>query len=132
MKLIRFIAFLFYRYYSGGKRPDSAPMFSTLSSMTMLVCLQLMLILAIFNRIDIIPIKSSDNIWHQKMVAALLILPIFILLNLIIKKKDLVEIKAQYDNHKDKVQKGNIYLIAYIILMFILLVAFGFLNKKVS
>ncbi|HYF33453.1 MAG TPA: hypothetical protein VD993_20150 [Chitinophagaceae bacterium] len=118
MKTIRFAAFLFYRYYSEGRRPDSAPFFRTLLSMTLLGFIHLMQVLIIFDKVDLIPISSSDGKGTKRFIIFLVMLPIYVLLQLLIKKTDLEALKERYANHWDKVFNGNVWLIVYMILSF--------------
>ncbi len=121
MKTIKFAAFLFYRYYSGGRRPDSAPFFSTMLSMTLLGFMHLIQVLIIFDKMDLISISPTDSKGTKRFIIFLVMLPIYLLLNLLIKKKDLEEVKERNEYNWDKVFNGNVWLIVYMILSFALI-----------
>src|SRR5437764_12715084 len=118
MKTIKFTAFLFDRYYSEGRWADNMPYFRTLLSMTLLGFIHLMQILAILHKVDLIPIKTSDNLWRKRVVMFLLMLPIFLLFKRVVKKNDLEILKKEYEYNWEKLFNANIWLIVYIILSF--------------
>lgn len=131
MNLLKFVAFLFYRYYSEGKWASSIPFFRTLTSMTLLVYIHLLQLLIIFNRVDLLPLKSSDSIMLKKFTMFLIFLPIYFILSAFIKKDELIEIKNEYEYKWDKVYDANVRLILYIILsMATLIILIIFKAKK--
>jgi hypothetical protein len=126
MKTIRFAAFLFYRYYAKGST-SSIPYFSTIGAMAMLLYMHLFQILILTKRVDtLIPIKPTDNKPTKYLIMFFVLAPLYILLTLLIKKKDLQAL--HYSDQK--IRTGNIVLIAYIILTMTLLFGLMFLIPK--
>ena len=117
MKTIKFTGYLFYRYYLKGPRA-SIPYFSTLCSMTLLGFMNLLLILILLDKVDLIPINLSDGKGTKQIVIFWVMLPIYLAMTFLIRKKDLVAVKEEYDNNWDKVFKGNVWLVLYIIASF--------------
>jgi hypothetical protein len=115
MKTVRFIAYLFYRYYSTGPTKD-IPYFSTLCALAMLFGLHLFQFIILFNLTVLLPYSENNRIQNY-LVVALYLVPIFSLIYLFVKKSDLE--KAHYD--ENKIRKGNIYLICYIIISIVVL-----------
>jgi hypothetical protein len=126
MKPIRFAAFLFYRYYSGGRRPDSTPYFSTMCAMTFLVFLHLLQILILFGKLSLIPLNASDGKGIKRVVILFIMLPIYLLMTQLVKKKRLDKMKEEYSYSWDKIFNWNVWLIVYIILSFSLIFILAF------
>jgi hypothetical protein len=118
MKTIKFAAFLLYDYYSGGRRPDSTPYFRTIASMTLFGFMHLMQLLIVVNRVNILSISASDGKGTKRIIMFFVLLPIYILLAFLIKKKDLENLKHNYACNWDKVFTGRVWLIVYSILSF--------------
>ena len=117
MKTIKFIAYLFYRYYSTGPTKD-IPYISTLCALAMLFYIHLVQALILLNKMDLITVKDSDTRVGKYFEMAAFFLPIFLLIILLVSRKELQVMK--YDERK--VKSGNFYLVVYIIFSFLLLV----------
>jgi len=112
---IKFIGYLFYRYYA--KPPQRGnPYFRTIVLMTLLVYIHLMQLLILFNKADLIPIKTSDNKLTKSIIMLIVLIPIYLFVTKLFKKSDIERLKEKYDYNWDKVHSGNIWLIIYIIL----------------
>jgi hypothetical protein len=120
MKTIKFAGYLLYRYYSKGDWHD-IPYFTTLCSMTLLGYLHLTQLLIILNKIDLIPTEFSDNIWIKRLIICLVMLPIYIIMSRLFRRKDIDVLKKKYDNNQTQIRKGNIWLIVYAIMSFALI-----------
>lgn len=120
MKTIKFLGYLFYRYYSKGPRAN-IPYFSTMCSMTLLGFMHLMQILILLDKVDLIPISSSDDKTKRYFVFFLVMLPIYFVMTLLFKESDIGPLKEKYDYNWDKVFKGNVWLVIYIIVSFALI-----------
>jgi hypothetical protein len=130
MKTIKFAAFLFYRYYSGGRRPDSTPFFRTKLSMTLLGFMHLMQLLVILDKVnDYIPTSTSYGRGMNKIIMFFVMLPIYFLVSLLIKKKDMDELDEKYAYDWDKVFNGNVWLVVYIIVSFALIFVLAIWKK---
>jgi hypothetical protein len=129
MKTIKFVGYLFYRYYSKGPRAN-IPYFSALCSMTLLGFFHLMQLLIILDKVDLIPIEKTDNIWTKRLVMFLTMLPIYFIMTRLFRTEDLPPLKEKYDSNRDKVFKGNIWLIVYAIISFSLIFALTFLKRR--
>src|SRR5436309_10695886 len=118
MKTIKFAAYLFYRYYSTGPTKD-IPYVSTLCALAMIVFMHLFQVLILIHQVDtFFPFKSTDNRLTKYLFMALIFLPIFFLLRLFIKREELQSMSFP----KDKIKRGNILLIAYVVLTMALLI----------
>ncbi|MCB0716006.1 MAG: hypothetical protein R2796_04955 [Chitinophagaceae bacterium] len=116
MATLRFIAYLFYRYYSTGPRKEIAYL-SSMLAMCLLFYIHLFQVLILVDSTSIIPTGSKSEIstWVK---LALFLLPIYLLFRWLIKESDLKALI--YD--KEKLRKGNIWLVIYIIISVTLLV----------
>lgn len=86
--------------------------------MTLLGFMNLLLILILLDKVDLIPINLSDGKGTKQIVIFWVMLPIYLAMTFLIRKKDLVALKEEYDNNWDKVFKGNVWLVLYIIASF--------------
>jgi hypothetical protein len=116
MKTMRFIAYLFYRYYSTGPTKD-IPYFSTLCALVMLIGLHVFQILVLFNKVSFLPVSSKNTRAENFLIIALCLLPIFLITAAIVKKSDLQEMTYE----EAKVKRGYMFLILYIVLSIALL-----------
>jgi len=124
MKTFRFIAFLFYRYYSTGPTKD-IPYASTLCALVMLIGLHIFQLLVLLNKVDLLPIRESNTRVENFLVMALCVAPLFLLVTFLIRKSDLKEM-----NHDEgKIRTGNKFLILYIIASIMLLLILILLRK---
>jgi hypothetical protein len=128
MKTIKFVGYLFYRYYSKGSRA-SIPYFSTMGSMTLLGFMHLMQILILLNKGGFIPINNTDDKLTKRIIIFFVMLPIYFLMTRAFKKSDIELLKKKYDNNWDKVFSGNVWLIIYCILSFSLIFVLAFWKK---
>jgi hypothetical protein len=128
MNTIKFIGYLFYRYYT--KPPKATiPYFRTLCSLSLLAFMHLMQILILINKTDLIPIKSSDDKLTKRIIMFFVFIPIYLLMTRLFKKTDIEPLKEKYDNNSDKVYSGNVCLIIYIILSMVLIGVLAFWKK---
>ena len=126
MKTIKFAAYLFYRYYSSGAT-RAIPYFSTLCAMATLIFLHLMQLLLLTNLYNtIIPSNSIHNRWERYLFWALVAIPIFLFLQLLIRESDLK--KLSYSS--EKIKKGNVLLIIYFIATMALLIFIAEIKGK--
>ena len=131
MKTIKFVGYLFYRYYSKGPR-SSIPYFRTMGTMTLLGFMHLMQILILLNKVNLIPINSTDDGLHKRIIMFFVMLPIYFLMTRLFKKSDIEPLKEQYDENWDKVFSGNVWLIIYCILSFTLIIMLALWKKHQS
>ena len=110
MKHLKFVMFLFYRYYSKGGTAG-IPYFSALCAVVFLIYLHIFQLLIIFNGVNLLPMNSSDNKGIKYLKLAGFLLPFFLLIALLIKEKDLRNVV--YD--EDKIKRAGVYLVIYII-----------------
>lgn len=126
MRIIKFVAFLFYRYYTTTKGfAQDIPYFATICALTLLGYIHVFQILAILRRSNFIPTNGDSTKWSNYLIMGLFMLPIFIFFRVIINKRELDTM--QYDARQ--VKKGCTLLIVYIILSFSLLMFLAILNK---
>lgn len=126
MKTLKFISYLFYRYYSKGGT-KYVPYFSTLCAIAMIILLHIFQLLVIFNGMNLFPSGATPGSARliRYLEMGLLLVPLFLLLSVLIKKRELQSL--QYD--ESKIKQGSIYLISYIVLSVALLVFLIFLKK---
>lgn len=129
MKTIKFVGYLFTRYYSKGPKANIS-YFSTMCSMTLLGFMHLMQILIIIAKVKLIPITSSTEKPIKYITFLVVMIPIYFLMTFLYKKSDFPLLKEKYDTNWNKVFKGNILLVIYIICSFTLIFVLTFLFKK--
>jgi hypothetical protein len=117
MKTIKFIAYLFYRYYSTGPTSEIR-YFSTLCAMVMLFYIHLFQILILLNATYLIPTDSSQAKISNWFKMALFLLPIFLLVGLLIRESELKGMTYE----KEKMRTGYIWLVIYIVVSFAILI----------
>ncbi len=124
MKTIKFTAYLFYRYYS--KHIDYYGKYGhTIMSLVILLFLHLIQLLLFINNSTIFSYFLSPNKLADIINFALLLSPGIILFLVFLRESDLQTMS--YDDAL--IKKGNIYLIAYIILSMALLVFLIYYRK---
>lgn len=121
---MKFIAFLFYRYYSTGATKD-IPYFSTLCALVMLLGLHIFQIILIVSGVDFFKENNGTRV-ENFILIALCLVPLFLIMSVLIKESQLKKLK--YD--KLKIKRGNLFLIVYIIssiafLLFLILLRRG-------
>jgi hypothetical protein len=122
---MRFVAYLFYRYYSTGPTKD-IPYFSTLCALVMLLGLHIFQVLVLFDKVSILPTSTRNTRAENFIVIALCLIPIFLLMAFLIRKSDLQEMNYE----ESKIKRGNMLLIIYVVssialLLFLILIRNG-------
>jgi hypothetical protein len=110
MKTIKFVAYLFYRYYSTGATKD-IPYISTLCALVMLLGLHLFQLLVLFDKVDLLPTSGKNTRAENFLIIFLCLIPIFLLMAFLVKKSEL----QQMNYEESRIKKGNLFLIIYII-----------------
>jgi hypothetical protein len=129
MKTIKFVAYLFYRYYSTTKGfAKDIPYAATLGVLVLLSYLHIFQILALLNKTNLIPTNGSQLKAANYLIMGLFMLPILIFFLIVIKKKELQNLR--YDSKK--IKRGYIYLIVYIILSFSFLMTLALIRRSVK
>jgi len=96
----------------------------------MLGFLHLFQLLLIFDSVSIIPVSASDNKLTKRFVMLFLFfIPLYFIMTRVFKKADIEPLKEKYDKDWDKVFKGNVWLVVYIILSMGLIGLIAFLKK---
>ena len=129
MKTLKFAAYLFYRYYSGGKRPDSTPHFRTVLSLTLIGFIHLFQLLIIVDKVNLIPISQGDTKMYKRWVIFCIMLPIAVVVALLVPKNELLALQSVYRDKPELVRKGNRNLIIYIVVNFCLIFILAVLLK---
>lgn len=125
MKIIKFTAYLLYRYYSKHGFARDMPYLTTISVLTLLFFIHICQIFILFNITYLIPTDGSQLKIENYFKMGLFMLPIGFLFSFLIKKEELIT-----DNYNDKtIKKGYMILIAYFILSFAFLMFLAFLKK---
>lgn len=109
MKLIKFVAYILYDYYSTGSRA-MIKYDATLGVMTLFAFMNLFAFSIVLNLDYLLPHHSDKSIGYIKMFSILL--PIYLLLRLLIKEKELES--AQYTT--ETIIAGRIWVFGYFIL----------------
>jgi len=123
MKTLRFVAYLFYRYYSTGPTKD-IPYVSTLCALTMLFGLHFFQVIILFDKQNLLPGDQYGKV-QGYIVMAVYFTVILLLLTFLIRHSDLKN--AKYAEHQ--IKRGNIYLIGYIIISILLIPLIAILKK---
>jgi hypothetical protein len=123
MRLVRFIAYLFYDYYSEGPR-QSIRYVATLGAMTLLFYLNLLTLLILFRLDHLVPSRSGNRFFDY-LNMSLFLLPIFLMFRFLIRERQLEN--ADYDG--DKVATGRFWLVFYIIVSIITLTVVIIIKK---
>lgn len=113
MRLIKFTAFLLYRYYYNSKSRDIAYL-RMLYTLVFLSCFHIAQILLIFNKFSSIPITDNDSTFARLFKIGLFIIPLFVFYMLIIKESELKKLNF----NESKIRIGYKHLIAYSIVTF--------------
>ncbi len=129
MKTIKFVGFLFYRYYSKGSRAN-IPYFSTMCSMTLLGFFHLMQLLILFDKVNLLPLNSSQDKLTKRLLMFIVMLPIYFFMTRLFKKSDIEPLKDKYAYNWDKVFNGNVWLVVYIIVSFSFIVVLAVWKKN--
>jgi hypothetical protein len=105
-------------------------MFSTILALTMLAYLHLFQVLIVLDRVDLLPLSKDDTRFEKRVGVALVMAPIAIVLAFMVRKKDINEIAAAYQDRQEEISRGNKFLIAYSVLSFALLTVLMILFAK--
>lgn len=124
MKTLKFVAFLFYRYYSTGNTKQ-IPYFSTLCALVMIFGLHLYQILILTNSMNLIPTDGSQAKIGNWIEMGLFLVPIFLLFKNLVKESELKEMSYP----KNKIAIGYILLVFYIVASFTLLILLALYKK---
>ena len=123
MRIIKFAAFLFYRYYSTGHTSD-IKYFSTLCALTLLSFIHVFQLLILFDIIWIIP-QGHKNKISTRLEMVLFLLPIFLIFRLLIREPELKQM-----NYAPRViKRGYLWLIVYAVISFALFGILAFFKK---
>jgi accessory gene regulator protein AgrB len=125
MRTVKFIAYLFYKYYSKGYTKQIA-YFSTLCALVMIACIHLFQVFILCNALFIVPTDGSQKDIKNWFFIGLFLIPFFLIFRFLIKETELQEMF--YDKHK--VKRGYLFLIVYLILSFALLIFLALLKAK--
>ena len=118
MKLLKFVMFLFYKYYSKGGT-HRIPYFSALCATVFLIYVHIFQILILINKVDeVLPMDKGDAQFIKYIKLAAFLLPIFFVIGYLVKERDLKV--AEYD--EIAIKKGQIYLVLYIIVSVLALI----------
>ncbi len=123
--MLKFVMFLFYRYYSKGGT-FRIPYFSALCATVFLIYIHIFQVLIILRKVDWLPMIKGDLRIINYGKLALFLLPVFLIVGLMVKERDLKNVR--YD--EQRIKKGGIFLIIYIIITILLLFTLMFLFKK--
>ncbi|WP_430898089.1 MULTISPECIES: hypothetical protein [unclassified Paraflavitalea] len=127
MKILRFVTFLFNRYYkTGGKR--NVAYFSALCAVVFLIYLHIFQFLIILDKVSLLPLRNNDPRIVKYLKLFLLSIPVYFLLSYLVKEGDLKALK--YDS--EKIKKWQIFICIYLFanLLVLFLLAFVFAEVK--
>ncbi len=118
---IKFIAFLFYRYYCRHKF-EQIPYARTIASLTIYTYVQFVLLILAIDKLNMLPENTNDPMWKRYAEVALALLPIALFYLIIAKKSELEEMRFS----EAKIKAGNRFLLAYLIVSVLALVILSF------
>ena len=119
---MKFITYLFYRYYKSGRNADRDPYFRSLCSFTVLIWLQGLMIASLFGRQDLMFPRLGQSGFLAWLSPLIVFLPVYLLLNKLVPKDELIRASEKYDYDWDRVFKASVWLVVYIIALFISIV----------
>ena len=123
MRVFKYVAFLFYRYYSEGKWSNAeTAFFRTKCSLTLLAWFHLVQITLLM--------KKTELIFQSQLSTIISMIPIFILISLFLRENELEELREKYSYEWDKVFDSNVWLVVYSILSVTLMIALMVWNRK--
>ena len=125
MKTFQFVMYLFYKYYSKGGTKQ-IPYFSALCAVVMLIYIHIFQVLIVLDKVDLLPMKKGDTRIDKYWKLALFLLPIFFIISFLVKPSDLKNLTY----NEEKVKRGGVYLVMYIIFNTVLLFALMFAFSK--
>jgi hypothetical protein len=121
MEKIRQLMFFFYRFFSNTKYYGDIALFTARATVTAFFFLHLLTILLMFRWFDYIPINSTDARGKMKVKVFLIMLPIYLLLSIIVRKRHFIELKEQHrDDTPGMIKRANRQLLAYGIISFLI------------
>lgn len=123
IRLIKFVLFLFYRYYKVGPKADNAYLSSVLSFLA-LVFLNMVTVLGILNIgvHNILPYEATDEKWLQYIKVTLVIsLPGYFIVSLFFKKETIKSLEY----NEAKIEVGKVLLPIYVVASIIAAIALG-------
>ncbi|MFA6978447.1 MAG: hypothetical protein WC209_03900 [Ignavibacteriaceae bacterium] len=126
VRLIRFVLFLFYKYYSVGPNAEIS-FFAAITSFLAIIMLNVIIFWGIFGvGIDqVIPLKQTDEIWKKYLeIAIYFALPAFTIMYLFFKQERIKNLK--YDS--TTIELGNLALVFYIVALFIAIIVVGIIK----
>lgn len=125
MKTLKFAAYLFYRFYAKNGFAKDMPYLSTISILVLLLYIHIFQIFAILDITYFIPTDGSQLKISNYFKMGLFMLPLFLVLFVMIKKEDLINVHYE----QKKIRKGYVILICYIAISFALLIFLALLRK---
>lgn len=123
IRLIRFILFLFYRYYKVGPKADNAYLSSVLSFLA-LIFMNAVTVLGVLNVgiHNILPYETADEKWLQYLKVTIFIsLPGYFIISFFFKKETIKNL--EYD--EAKIALGKILLPIYVVASILAAVILG-------
>ncbi|MBN8785242.1 MAG: hypothetical protein J0G98_19440 [Terrimonas ferruginea] len=124
--MLKFVMYILYKYYSKGGTKEIS-YFSALCVVVLLIYIHFFQILILFNQVDaVLPMNRNDDRPVKYLKLAIFLLPVFLIISLLVKPKDLKN--SSYDERK--VKRGGFYLVIYSITSFILLFVLAFLKRN--
>lgn len=124
MKALKFIMYIFYRYYSRSGK-DWSPYFSALCAVVFLIYIHLFQLLIVFDIVDWLPFAKTDTGDEKFLKMALVMLPIFLIVFLLVRPSGLRALRYDPETTKKGGSRVIIYSILNIILLFVLMIAFS-------
>jgi hypothetical protein len=129
IKLVKFILYLLYNYYKDGASTRTMPYLYAVMVIISIVFMNILTFMSFFGQ-DLIQVFAlsvvPDSKWIQYIYAFLFVLlPGYFLISIFIKKNDVIHQEYDYKT----VSKGNVGLIIYIVITFVLFFLSATLNR---
>ena len=124
MRTLRFISYLFYRYYSTGSTKNIAYT-KTMCAVCMLFCMHIIEFLLLIDKTALITHFDQSHRIEIYLKFFLLISPLLLIFNFLIKE---IQLQTMYYD-ENKIKKGNKYLIAYVSIDIIFLFTLIWIKK---
>jgi hypothetical protein len=121
MKLVKFVTYLLFRYYSKGPTNNVAYI-KAICTAVLLILINIWIVLILIGRTDIVPDTANVSKGMKYLKMALYTLPLFLFFFFFVKEKDLKIMR--YD--ESKIKMGYRILWSYLIISFVAMIVLMF------
>ncbi|MBI5020597.1 MAG: hypothetical protein HZB59_04110 [Ignavibacteriales bacterium] len=125
-RLLTFMVFILYKFHENLKNSKDIEYESAIFTALILIWLNIIFILIIFDAHEILKVFDGSNATMFVKFGLYYIIPGYIILKLLVKKKDIMEFKIS----DSAFEKGKVFMFIYLILTIIAFLIGIFLRTK--